>query len=220
MRLEAAGNHTIHDAGGDPQGWRYRLTINGPSATNSGLYGAEGLNRMRGKVVARLVQRDSFDFMGDGRTPNKTWASTHRLGADPLAALIELRGQSYVQALALCGIPPEMVTGLGQGTAAREAQRRWMNTGLDALGRVAAAELRAKLIAPINLNFDTLANTDIAARARSYKPLVEACIDADEAKRLTGLDQTPCLGALVGVLYFLVSRKRVLLPDESWEEPA
>ncbi|MCZ0945129.1 MAG: hypothetical protein OXJ53_18915 [Gammaproteobacteria bacterium] len=106
----------------------------------------------------------------------------------PPASLVELRGQSYAETLALCGIPPEMVTGLGQGTAAREAQRRWMSTGLDAFGRLAAAELSAKLDAPITLNFDALAKTDIAARARSFKQLTEAGITLEEAKRLTGLD--------------------------------
>lgn len=149
---------------------------------------AQGLNMLCGKVVARLVQRDPLGSMGEGRKPNRTWASATRIRAEPPASLVELRGQSYAQTLAFCGIPPEVVMGLGQGTAVCGAQRRWMSTGLDALGRVAAAELSAKLDAPITLNFDALAKTDIAARERSFKPLTEAGIEPEEAKRLTGLD--------------------------------
>lgn len=63
-----------------------------------------------------------------------------------------------------------------------------MATGLDALGRLAAAELSEKLDADITVNFDALAKTDVAARAKAYRSLTEAGMDEAEAGRLAGMD--------------------------------
>ena len=155
--------------------------------TSERITAASRFNLMRGGVAARSAQRDGLSDVG-GKAASSAWGSTHRLGPNPPASIAQLREQNFRHVLALAGIPPEMATGEGAGGAAREAQRRWIAGGLAALGRIAAAELSAKLEVDIALNFDALAQTDIQQRSRALSLMVQAGIEVAEARRLAGLD--------------------------------
>lgn len=59
-------------------------------------------------------------------SPTGNWKPS-RLGANPPDALVDLSDKATLAVLAACGIPPELMSGQGQGTAAREAfQRFWL----------------------------------------------------------------------------------------------
>ena len=83
----------------------------------------------------------------------------------------------------------ETVRGFASGRAGR-TPRASVRRGreISPLGRLVSAELTAKLERPISISWKALMATDIQGRARAYKALVDAGMDAAEAKGLAGLE--------------------------------
>lgn len=88
--------------------------------------------------------------------------------------------------MACCGVPVELAE-LGQGTAAREAWRRFLHATVDPLGKLIAEELSEKFEFPVSLNFDTLMASDISGRARAFQSMVGGGMDITKAAALSGL---------------------------------
>lgn len=88
--------------------------------------------------------------------------------------------------LAACGTPPALFTDGADGTAQREALRRWhLNTVLP-LARILEDELTLRLETDIKLKFDKYP-LDLAGRASAFKGLVAGGMDVDKALAITGL---------------------------------
>ena len=68
-----------------------------------------------------------------------------RLGPEPPDSFALLRDRFENSILAMCGIPPALVSPRGGGTAMREAFRQVLHSLLKPLGRILEDELRAKL---------------------------------------------------------------------------
>ena len=110
-----------------------------------------------------------------------------RLGPEPTAALVELFKVSREDVLSSCGVNPSLVMD-AQGTAQREAYRQFLFGTVAPLGRMVAAELTAKLGAPIKLDWEELRASDIAGRARAFGTMVSTGgMDVDRAAALSGL---------------------------------
>ena len=123
---------------------------------------------------------------GQGKTaaPRLDWQA-ERLGAAPPDGLISLRQHVRQDVLAAYGVP----VGLSSASGAREAWRQFLAATIAPLAKVVTAELAAKLDAPdLALTFEDLRAADIVGRARSYKQLVEAGMDAAKAAAITGLE--------------------------------
>ena len=90
--------------------------------------------------------------------------------------------------LAACGIPPELMSGQAQGTAAREAFRRFLHATVTPILAGMAAEAAHKLDKP-GLQFDTtgLFASDLSGRARSFQSLSGGGMDIERAAALSGL---------------------------------
>lgn len=76
-----------------------------------------------------------------------------------------------------------------EGTAQREALRRFLHVGLEPLGEIVAAELARKLDMPsLRLDISPLIASDVAGKARAIQEMVEAEIDLSQAVMIAGLD--------------------------------
>lgn len=115
-------------------------------------------------------------------------ASARFLAHDTGPGVATLRQQVERGLLAACGVPPELTTGDADGTGRREAFRQFLVGTLQPWARIIETEAAAKLEAPVELSLRSFRAADIAGRARSYKQLREAGVDADRAAEAVGLD--------------------------------
>ena len=80
------------------------------------------------------------------------------------------------------------VHGCVMGPGQREAWRRALFSVIQPLGRLVETELRLKLDSPdIKLSWAELRASDLQARARSFKNMVEAAMPIEKAAALSGL---------------------------------
>ena len=148
------------------------------------------LQKTIGALRGSAALVESNRNMGDGLpvgSPTRDW-QPNRLGASPPDALVDLSDRASLAVLAACGIPPELMSGQGQGTAAREAFRRFLHATVTPLLDSMAAEAAHKLDAP-GLAFDTtgLHAADVQGRARAFQSMVGGGMDVAKAAALSGL---------------------------------
>ena len=124
---------------------------------------------------------------GRGAAPLADW-KPQRIGADPPAAMVDLRSDSARAVLAATGCPPEIAIGGADATAARESWRRFLHGSVQPLAQVLATELAVKLDEPrLQIGFDKLFASDLMGRARALGSLTKAGVPLEEARRLAGL---------------------------------
>ena len=88
--------------------------------------------------------------------------------------------------LAACGTPPAMFVGGADGTAQREALRRWHLNLVLPLARLLEHELTMKLETDVKLKFDSYA-LDMVSRASVVDKLVRAGVPMTTALSAVGL---------------------------------
>ena len=111
-----------------------------------------------------------------------------RFGANPPANLDALRTETGRDVLAACGVPPTLFVANSDGTAQREAFRRFMHASLRPVARLIEAEARRKLDSPeLVLDLSELWAADVAGRARSFGQLVKAGVHPEDAAENTGV---------------------------------
>ena len=126
---------------------------------------------------------------GNSLAPRQDWA-TKRFGSDPPSELRELREDAAEAIVATC-VPPGLAFGNTDGTAAREAIRRWFHTSVAPVGRLVEAELREKLEEPgLTLSFPALEAfaSDTVGKARTVGQLVSAGVPVEAALAKAGFD--------------------------------
>ena len=144
--------------------------------------------RLRGALA--FVETMSGGYGDRFGRPDSDWRP-RRVGADPPAALGELRTAAALTVFGACGVPPSLVTLPADGTGQREAWRRFLHGSVSPVARMVEAELRAKLDTPdLRLDFGTLYAADVMGRARAWRSMVGAGVtmDPDKAARLAGLE--------------------------------
>ena len=110
-----------------------------------------------------------------------------RFGANWPSAVSELRDPLGASVMAACGVPPTLAAVSSDGTAAREAFRRFLMTTVKPIARIIETELRAKLDETATLTFGELAASDIAGKARAVSQLARAGMDIDKAREVARL---------------------------------
>ena len=124
---------------------------------------------------------------GRGAAPAADWKAT-RLGPNPPAALAAIRKDAFEAVLAACGTPPALHTADADGTAQREAVRRWhLGTVLPLAGLI-EDELSEKLEGDCRLRFDSYPK-DMVSRAQVVSKLVSAGVPVNVALAAVGLDE-------------------------------
>ena len=163
-----------------------------PVPTDGGESNLDGLRAdvKAAKGSTALVETTTAGW-GEGRSaaPQRDWQSV-RIGANPPPVLATLRSDAAMSILAACGVPPSLSMPNSDGTAQREAWRRFLFSSVSPLARVVAAELADKLDTPaLRLAFDDLYASDLTGRAGAFSSMVGAGMDADRAASLAGLDE-------------------------------
>ena len=138
----------------------------------------------RGKAL--LVETSAAGW-GEGRTaaPQRDWQAA-RLGPMPPVAMATIRKDAFEAVLASCGTPPSLFTD-ADGTAQREAVRRWHLGTILPLARLVEYELTVKLETPVTLKFDSYA-LDMVSRATVVAKLAQAGVPMATALEAVNLD--------------------------------
>ena len=141
----------------------------------------------RGKAL--LVESTAAGY-GTGQTaaPRRDWLPS-RLGPMPPAELVEVARDSFARMLAACGSNVSMFSD-ADGTAQREALRRWHAGTVLPLAALLEAELCRKLECEVRLEFDKHA-LDVVGRAGAFQSLTDGGADVTTAAAAVGLDLTP-----------------------------
>ena len=155
----------------------------------------DGLSHLRADIKAAkgstaLVETTTAGW-GEGRSaaPQRDWQPV-RIGANPPPVLATLRSDAAMSILAACGVPPSLSMPNSDGTAQREAWRRFLFSSVSPLARVVASELADKLDTPaLRLAFDDLYASDLTGRARAFSSMVGAGMDVGRAESLAGLTE-------------------------------
>lgn len=121
---------------------------------------------------------------GKSAAPQKDWRP-ERLGPHPPEAMEKIREGAFRAVLAACGTPPSMFIS-DDGTAQREALRRWHQNLVLPLARILERELTEKLETAISLKFDAYP-LDLQGRAVAFNKLVQAGMEPGEALKVSGL---------------------------------
>ena len=121
-----------------------------------------------------------------GSAPSTDW-KPQRLGPNPPAAEVALFTAANLEVLAACGVPPSLAASGAEGTAQREAFRRFLHLCVAPLARLVEAELSDKLDGDVSLSFDGLFAGDLSGRARAFQSLVGGGMDPGKAAGLAGL---------------------------------
>ena len=95
-----------------------------------------------------------------------------------------LRTATGRDVLAACGVPPTLMVPNSDGTAQREAYRRFLHTALRPMARLMESELQLKLDAPdLRLDMGELHAADSEARSRSFRNFIQAGVHPEDAAR-------------------------------------
>lgn len=141
------------------------------------------LRTARGKAL--LVETVAAAWgEGRGAAPQRDWQAS-RLGPQPPEALARIRRDAFEAVLAACGTPPSLFLD-ADGTAQREALRRWHQGTVLPLARLLEAELTAKLEGDVRLSFDGYP-LDLQGRASAFQRLVAGGVPVTEALATSGL---------------------------------
>ena len=121
---------------------------------------------------------------GKSAAPQKDWRP-ERLGPHPPEAMEKIREGAFRAVLAATGTPPSMFIS-DDGTAQREALRRWHQNLVLPMARILERELTEKLEVEIRLRFDAYP-LDLQGRAVSFNKLVQAGMTPEKALQVSGL---------------------------------
>ena len=124
---------------------------------------------------------------GPAGAPRRDWEQ-RRIGFEPPDISRSMREDVFGHVLAACGVPPALVHERAEGTAAREALRRWVHLAVEPMGELIASELAAKVDRPgLRLDFSALMASDLAGRGRFLKQLVDSGMTLNAALTLSHL---------------------------------
>ena len=137
------------------------------------------LSRMKGGIFVERQNRE--------RGSQMNFAGRTRVGPEFALNQVYLRDRLNADIAAAFGVPIELLIADGEGTATREAFRRFVLTTIQPLASMLAEELSLKLDASVAFSFDSLRSSDLQGIARAIKALVDSGKSLDEAMALAGL---------------------------------
>ena len=142
------------------------------------------ITALDGRVA--LVETTSAGMeLGPSEAPRQDW-QPRRIGANPPASLATLRSDAAEAVIQACGVPASLVTDR-DGTALREAVRRYFTTTVEPKALELAGELSEALETPVAFSFRRAWAHDLVGRANAFKILVDAGLPVPDALQRSGL---------------------------------
>ena len=183
-RLQSEAERSLADEAGGPLAQLLAIPQDGGDDTDD-----DPLKMLKADIAgargkALLIETSAAGW-GEGRTaaPARDWQAA-RLGPMPPESTT-IREDAFEAVLAACGTPPSLFTD-ADGTAQREAVRRWHLGTILPLARLVEYELTVKLETPVTLKFDSYP-MDLAGRAQAFQKLVAGGVAVTEALVTAGL---------------------------------
>ena len=133
---------------------------------------------------AMLLETTAGGFGDRGGAPLRDWKS-ERLGPKPPEALVRLADATFSRLVAASGASVALFTD-ADGTAQREALRRWHLYTVLPTVKLLETELRARLEADIRLTVDHY-GADLAGRAAAFAKLVAGGMELEKAAAVSGV---------------------------------
>lgn len=141
------------------------------------------ITKARGKAV--LTETTSAGWgEGQASAPHRDWIA-NRLGPAPPGAFVTAAEDAFARMVAACGCNVSLFTD-ADGTAQREAWRRWHLGTVEPMAKLLAHELTVRLETTVTLRLDKYP-TDLAGRASAFKALVTGGMDVTQAAAVSGL---------------------------------
>ena len=140
-----------------------------------------GMERPRGVILDKPGSVSSCVLAG---APQRDWIAS-RLGPNPPESLVRLASDTFARLTAACGASVSLFTD-ADGTAQREAWRRWHLSSVLPVAGLIEAELSARFEVGIRFGFDMYA-TDIAGRAMAFQKLVAGGMSVEKAASVSGV---------------------------------
>ena len=190
-RLNANAERSLADEAGGPVAQLLAIPPTG-AAEGDGDTASDPSALLRGDIEearggALLLETMMGGFsQGSALAPQKDWGA-NRLGPEPPAPLVSVAEASFERFLAAAGMAPSLFSN-ADGTAQREALRRWHMTCVLPLAKLVEHELSTKLDSDVRLKFDSYA-MDMVSRGQVVKALVGAEVPLDKALAAVMLDE-------------------------------
>ena len=159
------------------------IPIPGETADRTGL--ENRLKSLKGQTALVPSATQAWDGKGSMITSRDDW-NAKRLGFDAPQSEVLLRSDVGLSILAACGVPVELIE-KAEGSAGREAWRRFLHGSVDPVAKLVAAELTEKLEQSVTLDLSALHASDVQGRARAFQSLVGSGMPITEAAAVTGL---------------------------------
>ncbi len=184
-RLQSEAERSLADEAGGPLAQLLPVPQDGGDNSGDDPLAALKADVRTARGRALLLETTAAGW-GEGRSaaPQRDW-QVSRLGPNPPETLATIRRDAFEAILAATGTPPSLFTD-ADGTAQREAVRRWHLGTVLPLARVLEAELSGKLEAQVRLAFDNYP-LDLAGRAQAFQKLVAGGVPVNEALATSGL---------------------------------
>jgi len=142
------------------------------------------LANLKGKIAVVETARGGWG-QGPTQAPRREY-DLMRLGPAIPDSSVNLFASARDTVLTACGYPVSLLGVQADGTAQREAWRRYLHGTVAPLGRILMdAAARAGL--DISLNWEDLFASDISGRARAFQSLVGGGMSIEDAARNSGL---------------------------------
>ena len=154
-------------------------TVESPLATLK-----DGLTKLNGGIATPETMMGT----GDGRSgaPARDWVP-QALGPVFPASLPNVLESTRSSVYAACGVPGSLFESGAAST--REAFRVFLSNCLKPITLLMAEEIGMKLETTIDFDLSSIASSDITAKARATKGLVDAGVELQQALQLAGLNQ-------------------------------
>ena len=184
-RLQSETERSLADEAGGPLAQLLPVPQDGGDDSQDDPLGELKADVRTARGRALLVETVAAGW-GEGRTsaPQRDWVAS-RLGPNPPESMATIRQDAFAAVLAATGTPPSLFVD-ADGTAQREAVRRWHLGTVLPLARILEAELSDKLEAVVRLRFDSYP-LDLAGRAQAFQKLVAGGVSVNEALATSGL---------------------------------
>ena len=138
----------------------------------------------KGAIVG--VEGGDWNLEQNGTESQHEYVETTIRRLSPPVALVQLMERAFDEVIAATGLTG-LFSPMAPGTARRESYRQALHSVIAPLGKIAAAELTAKLDQPIVLDWAELKAGDIAGRSRAFQSLVGGGMSLQDAAAASGV---------------------------------